>query len=170
MIDFMLTKTGDIVLSENTRKKSTRELFFKIADSSINISFYIDDDSSKQKKNGINISFDVEKENNYESNDFKVLSSNLAKKQMIKNAICTTKKELAIMTEFGSRMEEVKHLRLFDESTLNKAHLFLREALKDICPNSNIEVFPDYKLRPRYKQGLRIVISENKTTLFDEII
>lgn len=170
MIDFMLTKTGDIVMSESNRKTSYKKMFFNVNNgSSIRLSFYIDDDPKKILKDKIEISFNIK---NTDRGDITAMPihNEKALKQMIYNAIYTSKNELKINKTFGSRMEEVKHHPIFDQNTISKAHKFLSEALASIIPNSEISVEPDYETKPKFKQGLRIKIRNKGELLFNEII
>lgn len=160
MFDLAITSKGDLIFEQTKKQKTPFKLKFFIGNSkALNLHFSIEDTKPlKKPKNGLCISFDL-KNNRY--NKRAILYSNKeALLQAIRIRLQTTIGDTE--SNIGSKLELIKHERMYDAKTLEQAKKFTYEAIQDILPNAKIIVSPIINKSKTYEQKLNIFIYDQE--------
>lgn len=164
MIDFSLTESGDIMLSATFVQKSPVQIDFSITDSkAVMVEFFLTG-FNEQKRDGICISFDIT------DNDKKAVSQTVKDLDFIKQAVAmrlnTPLGELSKRKEMGSKLESIRHDRLYDKRTIVAAEEIAYEAIKDILPLAKVKAEPNVQMTSNgYDQSIDLHIYDEDTII-----
>lgn len=170
MIDFKLTKTGDLVFIDSFREKSQMTISFNVS-SAMNkkISFYVKENKRKIPKDSLSIRFDVEKRN-IKKDDCIVANEHETKRQMVENVLSTTVGELSYRKEFGSMLETIRYDQLYDRDNIEKTKSIIKEAINNVLPETEVNIEPYYRAYPVFKQGFKVEVYESGNIIYKDFI
>lgn len=155
MTDLMLTKSGDLMFVSEVRKQNVIKLAFCISDNNAcKLDFIIENSLPLElSPTQIKLNFDIDdKKKTYTS---RVVTKKDFSKQACLIRLKTQLGELKHHTTLGSRIEEVKHKFLFNETIIAKTATLAKEAIKDIYPNAKVTAEPYAK---HYSNGYKQIM------------
>lgn len=168
MTDLMLTKSGDLMFVSEVRKQNVIKLTFCISDTNAcKLDFFIETNlSTELSPTQIRLNFDID--SNKRTYTSKVVTKKDFSKQACLIRLKTQLGELKYHTQIGSKIEEVKHKFLFDESIIAKTAILAKDAIKDIYPNATVTAEPFAKHYTNgYKQIMLIKVYDEDIIILE---
>lgn len=164
MIDFAITKNGDLLFQE--QEKSSNPLMIKFSLSktkALRVNFDLMDFLPiKESDTALKLSFNVERKR--ANKTVTIYKDNEAKAQMIELNLKTVLGELPLRNNFGSSLSIVKHNNI-DERSLSLVKRIILNVVSKYLYDPKVEVEPIIDYANGYKQTVQAVIYEKEKVI-----
>lgn len=169
-VDLQINNTGDIVFHKEDKQYKALKIKFCLSQTKTQkVSFHMEDCfyKTETKDNLLKVSFFVNKEKN--SYSVTALKDNDVYIQMINLQLKTVLGELPNRPTLGSTLTTVKHMNI-NEKSLKQVELIVKDSLKNIIRDPQVNVIPYINYKNGYDQTIKISIYNDTNLLLEYIV
>lgn len=164
-MDFLLSKSGDIVMEETVQQEGLTISYLISEHDTLAIKFHVLNEIDYPENEGLLITF-IQSDKSDLTYHSKVITTLEEKIQLIRLSLETEKGQLSRRKDFGSLLKEQKHKDIHDTKNLAIIKKTVEETVSQYLDNPTVQVKPANGVGHLYYHNVEIKIYENDTQIF----